>query len=548
MFRPVSTDSKEAQLWFDRGLNWCYGYNYEEAVRCFRKASEFDPSCAMAYWGMAYASGSNYYQAWRAFGKELLKQVASDCYRLTQEAVARLDNTSALERALIVALPKRYQSAQVASNDEFRAWNDAFCAAMKEVYASFPDDFDICALYADVMINKTPDKLWDIKRGVPAEGADTVAAMDVLERALRQMEEGEREPHPGVMHVYIHTMEMSPFPERAWYAANGLRDMVPDAGHLQHMPSHIDILCGHYYDAVVANNKAIVADRKYLEREGPLNYYTIYRSHNYHFKLYAAMFLGQYKTAMDTVNEMIATIPEALLRVSEPPMADWLESFIGMKMDVLIRFGKWQEIINEPLPDDPTLYSVTTTMIHYAKGLAHAALGNVEAAEEEKQRFLDAFATVPETRTVYNNKCRDILAVAAEMLNGEIEYRKGNYEKAFKHLRQSVFLDDNLLYSEPWAWMQPTRHALGALLLEQGHVEEAEQVYRADLGLDNTLSRGLQHPLNLWSLHGYVEWLIRQNKHAEAAAAQARLNLAMAHADVPIHASCYCRGETSCCD
>ena len=232
------------------------------------------------------------------------------------------------------------------------------------------------------------------------------------------------------VYVYIHTMEMSPFPERAWYAANGLRDLVPDAGHLQHMPSHIDILCGHYYDAVVANNKAIVADRKYLEREGQLNYYTIYRSHNYHFKLYAAMFLGQYKTAMDTVNEMIATIPEALLRVEEPPMADWLESFIGMKMDVLIRFGKWQEIINEPLPDDPTLYCVTTTMIHYAKGIAHAALGNVEAAEEEKQRFLDAFATVPETRTVYNNKCRDILAVAAEMLNGEIEYRKGNYEKA----------------------------------------------------------------------------------------------------------------------
>jgi hypothetical protein len=157
--------------------------------------------------------------------------------------------------------------------------------------ASFPDDFDICALYADVMINKTPDKLWDIKRGVPAEGADTVAAMDVLEKALREITQGEREAHPGVMHVYIHTMEMSP--ERAWDAANGLRDLVADAGHLQHMPSHIDVLCGQYYDAMVANSKAIVADRKYLEREGPLNYVTIYRSHNFHFKLYAAMFLGQ---------------------------------------------------------------------------------------------------------------------------------------------------------------------------------------------------------------------------------------------------------------
>ena len=166
----------------------------------------------------------------------------------------------------------------------------------------------------------------------------------------------------------------------------------------------------------------------------------------------------------------------------------------------------------------------------------------------ERQRFQAAFARVPETRTIFNNKCVDILAIAAEMLNGEIEYRKGNYEQAFQHLGQAVELDDNLPYDEPWAWMQPARHALGALLLEQGRVEEAEAVYRADLGLDQTLSRSSQHPENVWSLHGYVECLHRQNKHGEAAAAQARLDLAMARADVEINASCYCRLEHGCCD
>jgi tetratricopeptide (TPR) repeat protein len=229
-------------------------------------------------------------------------------------------------------------------------------------------------------------------------------------------------------------------------------------------------------------------------------------------------------------------------------MADWLEGFISMKMHVLVRFGKWPELIAETLPQDQDLYCVTTAMMHYAKAVAHAASCQVEAAEKERERFKAALARVPETRTIFNNKCIDILAIAAEMLNGEVEYRKGNYDRAFEHLRQAVGLDDNLPYDEPWGWMQPARHALGALLLEQGRVEEAERIYRADLGLDKTLSRSWQHPENVWSLHGYVECLQRQNKDAEAAAIQPRLGLALARADVAINASCYCRLEHGCCD
>lgn len=547
--RPVTTGSPEAQRWFDRGLMWCYSFNHEEAIRCFQRAVEADPGCVMGYWGIAYAAGSNYNKPWEAFGEEELKQALAHARGATATARNHLDGATPVERALVTALEKRYHSNQVISNDQFRAWNDSYAAAMKTVYTAFPDDLDVSALYAEALINRTPWALWDLKRGEPAEGADTAEAIEVLERAMQQVDERGGEPHPGLLHLYIHAMEMSPYPERALRAADALRELVPDAGHLLHMPSHIDILCGQYYNGVVANSKAIAADQKFVEREGPLNFYTLYRSHNYHFKLYSAMFLGQYKPAMAAANELIATIPETLLRVELPPMADWLEGFIAMKLHVLVRFGKWAEIIAEPLPENPELYCVTTAMTHYAKAVAHAASRNVAAAEEERARFQEALARVPESRTIFNNKCIDILAIAAEMLNGEIEYRKGNHDQAFHHLRRAVALDDNLPYDEPWGWMQPVRHALGALLLEQGQVEAAEAVYRADLGLDRTLSRSSQHPENVWSLHGYFECLQRQQKHAEAAAVQARLDVAMARADVPINASCYCRlDHHHCCD
>jgi tetratricopeptide (TPR) repeat protein len=546
--RRVTTSSSEAQLWFDRGLFWCYGFNHEEAVHCFRKAAEHDQECAMAYWGIAYASGPNYNKRWEDFTAEELQEAVPNARHATETALARMGGSTPVEQALIRTLEQRYQLDQVVSNDELRAWNDAYAASMRQVYKAFGEDLDVSALFAEAMINRTPWQLWDLRSGEPAQGADTLEAVAVLEQALALSNERADAPHVGVLHFYIHTMEMSPHPEWALRACDALRDLTTDAGHLLHMPSHIDLLCGHYYAALVANNRAIEADRKYLEREGPLNFYTLSRTHDYHFKLYAGMFLGQYRPALEAANELIATIPETLLRVTTPPMADWLEGFVAMKVHVLVRFGRWQEIENEPLPDDPELYRVTTAMLHYAKGVAHAARAQIAAAEAEQQRLLDAFARVPESRKIFNNTCRDILAIAAAMLHGEIEYRKGNYDNAFAYLRQAVALDDNLPYDEPWGWMQPARHALGALLLEQGRLEEAMQVYRADLGLDNTLSRASQHPDNVWSLHGYVECLHRLGKHTEATSMQTRLDLAMARADVEISASCFCRVGEGCCE
>ncbi len=537
--RPITTASAEAQRWFDRGLVWTYGYNHEEAIACFRKALGADPGCAMAHWGIAYAAGPNYNKPWEAFDAVDLAQSLATAHGSATQAAALAAGATPVEQALIGALAARYPQPEPV--DDCAAWNEPYADAMRAVYEAYPGDLDVAALVAEALMNVTPWQLWDLASGTVATGAHTDEARAVLERALA---DPAARTHPGVLHMYVHLMEMSPHPELALRAADWLRDLVPDAGHLRHMPTHIDVLCGHYERVVDSNTRAIAADRKYLEREGALNFYSLYRSHNYHFKLYGAMFLGQLDAALEAADEMVATLPRELLEVEVPPMADWLEGFVPMKLHVLIRFGRWQDIVDTPLPDDPALYCVTTAMTHYAKGVAYAATGKVAAAEEQQALFTAAVARVPDTRYVFNNTCLDILAVAAEMLAGEVEYRKGNVDAAFAHLRKAIDLDDHLPYDEPWGWMQPTRHAYGALLLERGLVEEAEAVYRADLGLDDSLARAYQHPDNVWSLHGLHECLMRLGKKSEMQMVMQRLHLAAARADVAIESSCYCRLET----
>ncbi len=534
--RVVSTVSPEAQLWFDRGLNWTYGFNHGEAVRCFERAIEADPDCAMAHWGVAYAAGPNYNKPWEFFEESELAAAVAQTFAASRRAAELLDKVTPVERALITAIQARYQAS--IPSEYLAEWTEDYADAMRTVYRDHGSDLDIAALAAEALMNRTPWQLWDLPARQPAADASTVEARQILESAL---ENPKSRVHPGVLHMYIHLMEMSPFPEKALRAGDWLRGLVPDAGHLEHMPTHIDVLCGHYGTVVASNHKAILADNIYLEREGAMNFYTLYRVHNFHFKLYGAMFLGQSEIALQTADEVVATIPPELIAVEVPPMADWLEGFMSVKMHVLIRFGKWQEIIDTPLPNNQDLYCVTTAMTHYAKGVALAATGRIEEAQQQREFFRTAVGRVPETRYLFNNPCLAVLAIASEMLDGELEYRKGNFEAAFAHLRASIDLDDGLLYDEPWGWMQPTRHAYGALLLEQGRIEEAEAVYRADLGLDDSLARAYQHPENVWSLHGYHECLVRQGKFELAGMIKQRLDLAIARADVPIQSSCYCR-------
>ncbi len=542
--RAITTDSPDAHLWFNRGLIWCYAFNQEEGVRCFRRAAESDADCAIAYWGVAYAKGPFYNLLWTDFTPTELGDVVVTCHEAAGRALALNDRVSPVEQALIRALTRRYQSGQVAGYDVLQSWIDDYAVAMAEVYAAFPDDFDVVALYAEALMTRTPWKLWDIDKGVPAEGADTLEAIAVLERGMRLVDERGAEPHPGMVHMYIHAIEMSPFPEKALPATDALRDLVPDGGHLRHMPSHIDVLCGRYVEAITANDKAIAADRKFLDGADMHDFYLTSCCHEFHLKMYAAMFAGQYRPAIEAADDVAELLTDDVLRHDQPYTAATLEGYYSMKMHVLVRFGKWREIVDTPLPTDAELYCVTIAMHHYAKGVANAALGNIEAAEREKIAFEAAVANIADDRFFFNNFAPDIMAVARAMLDGELAYRKADYDLAFANLRQAAVLSDRLHYTEPWAWMHPPRHALGALLLERGHVEEASRVYAADLGLTDELNRCCQHPGNVWSLHGYVECLRRQQRDAEADAIQPRLDAALAACDVPIGASCCCRGMT----
>ncbi len=535
--RTITTSSADAQMWFDRGLNWLYGYNHAEAIACFKKALEHDDGCAMAHWGIAYAFGPNYNLPWHLMDEKGKAKALGAAHDATQAALSHAEGTTDVEQALIGALPARYPQRDPIEDQS--GWNDDYADAMRAVHKNHSDDLEICAIFAEAIMNRTPWKMWDLKTGGVAEGAGTAEAKVVLERAFAEIPAVWA--HPGVLHLYIHLMEMSPFPQKALRAGDCLRDLVPDAGHLIHMPTHIDVLCGQYRDVVVYNQKAIAADRKFLAREGAMNVYSLYRTHDHHFAIYGAMFLGQYTPAIEAAQELIDTTPEDLLRIPSPPMADFIEGYLSMKQHVLIRFGKWQDIVDQPMPDDEELYCATTAMMRYAKSVAHSAMGNVAEAEVERGEFLAAKVKVPKTRRVHNNIVIDLLEIAEAMLNGELEYRKGNFDVAFDHLRTSVELDDALPYDEPWGWMQPARHALGALLMEQGHHEEAEAVYRADLGLDQSLSRACQHPNNLWSLHGLHECLTLRGETAEALLIKQALDQATARAEVTITASCYCR-------
>ncbi|MFF7275239.1 hypothetical protein [Streptomyces griseorubiginosus] len=541
--RPVTTASAEAQLWFDRGLVWTYAFHHEEAVACFEQAAAADPDCAMAHWGIAYALGPNYNKPWEFFDDRDLARTVERTHTAVEAAHEKAAaRATVVERALIGALRARYPQAKPA--EDCAVWNPPYADAMRAVHELAPDDADVAALYADALMNLTPWQLWDLRTGEPALGARTREARAVLERALTS---ATGRDHPGVLHLYVHLMEMSPTPELALSVADRLRGLVPDAGHLLHMPSHLEVLCGDYRRVVSDNSAAIAADEKVRARAGAMNFYTLYRSHNYHFKIYGAMFLGQSEVALETAAQLEASIPEELLRVESPPMADWLEGFLAMRVHVLIRFGRWTDILDLPLPADPRLYCVTTAMLHYARGVALSALGRVTEAEAERALFQAAVARVPESRMLFNNTCADILAIASAMLDGELAYRKGDFATAFAALARSIDLDDNLPYDEPWGWMQPTRHAYGALLLEQGRVAEAEAVYRADLGLDDTLPRPLQHPGNVWALHGLHECLVRGEKDGEARIVAQQLRTATALADVPVEASCFCRVGTGCC-
>ncbi len=503
--RSITTNSREAQAYFDQGLALYYGFNHEAAILSFQQALAYDSNCVMAWWGQAISSGPN------INNPEMDNNAKIAAWETLLKAQEHLALASPVEHGLINALSKRYTWPVP---DDRKPLDIAYAEAMRETFADFPNDPDVAVLYADALMNLRPWDLWT-SDGIPQPGTDEVMA--TLENVLKKQPD-----HPGACHFYIHTMEASPYPEKALPAANELRNRMPGAGHLVHMPSHIDIRLGNYEDAIIANTKAIIADSIWIPAGG---FYTIYRAHNYHFLAYAAMFDGQKELALTAANNLIDQIPLELVRA----LPDFLDGFIAVPTHVMVRFGMWEELISQPKPPED-LY-LTAAFWHYGRTVAFAASGRVGEATDEYNALLIACEQVPESRLIGNNPGKTVLGIGLLMAKGELEYRKENYDEAFNLLRKAVQKDDELRYDEPWGWMMPIRHSLGALLVEQGLYEEAANVFNADLQL---------HPNNGWALKGLAASYHITGQHQKAMITEKLFNESWSRSDISLKAACFC--------
>ncbi|KAJ4266017.1 hypothetical protein NW762_003990 [Fusarium torreyae] len=542
--RPITTSSPDAQLWFNRGLIWANSYNHEEAARCFTRALEHDPKCAMAYWGYAYSIGPNYNKAWVRFDRTDLIETIHKANVALDTADSLAPQASPVEQALIHALRDRFPGPdQIPDNiNDMTRWDVHYADAMRPVYRSFSDDMDVVGVFVEALISVFPRALWDLDSGEPV-GPNTVEARQAIESAL-ETEAGRK--HPALPHLYIHLMEMSPFPELALPAADRLRRVVPDGSHMSHMATHIDAACGRWDRVIESNDIAAARDDVYFSLQHGSVLYTMYRAHNVFTKAYGGIMAGRFEVALEASKRLYDIITPELLSIESPPLADWIESLLGTIAHTLVRFGRWEDILRLEVPADQKMFVSTTAMIRYAKAIALAVLGRIGEAEAAQAVFEQARAAVPFSRlNSLPSRDQDVLKVASAMLKGELEYRKGSFDDAFRHLREAVRLEDALPYCDPPPWLQPSRHALGALLLEQRRVKEAEEVYRDDLGFGKSLPRRRARVNNVFGLHGLYECLTILEKNDEARAIKIPLDIALASADIDIGASCFCRLENS---
>ena len=507
--RKITTSSEEAQAWFNQGIALYFNFNHEEAILSFQAAAEADPGCAMAYFAIALSAGPN------INNPEMEEAAAKLAFDSAQHAVTLLDDETDVERSMVHAIAQRYAWPRPDELSQLnQAWADAMLAA-REVH---PEDADLGTWTAEALMNLRPWDLWT-PEGEPQPG--TLRIVEILEDVLEMAPQ-----HPGANHFYIHTMEASPFATKALPAANTLRDLVPAAGHLVHMPSHVDIRLGDYNSAIMANQKAIEADLRYAEAtDNAPGFYTLYRAHNYHFLAYAAMFDGQRQLAVQAANDMIEQVPMGLV-LAYP---DFLDCFMAVPIHVDVRFGLWEELLEISKPRDELVANIA--FWHYGRTVALASLGRVEEARLEFAALEAAIREVPESRLMGNNTALTLLEIGRRMAEGELRYREGEHDAAFALLREAVKLDEQLRYDEPWGWMQPVGHALGALLLERKRLDEAEAVYRADLVL---------HPGNGWALHGLEETLRRQGNSADATKCGEDFEKAWSRSDIELKASCFC--------
>src|SRR6266581_6018196 len=458
--RKITTDSPEAQRYFNQGLAFLHGFNHSAAIRAFQQAAEFDPECPMAYWGVALACGPH-------INFSLVPPPAAElAWKELALAKEHAANASPVERALIDALSERYANPQP---EDRTPLDRAYADAMREVWKRFPSDVDVGAFFAEALMDLRPWDQWTPK-GEAQPGTDEILA--TLDAALKL-----NPNHPFANHLYIHAVEASPHPERAIAAANRLRNLQPGLAHNTHMPSHIDIRTGRWLEAVETNLKAVAADQRYRKLFGPAKgFLNVYVAHNRHMLAYCAMMSGQRELAMKHIRAMVAELPADFLKENAPQG----EGFVAMPLEVMVRFGLWDEILAEP--DQYADYMPFTRAFHHAaRAVAYAAKGDASSARAEQKAYLEGAARIPAEERMGQNFVKDVCAVATPMLEGEILIREGKVQEGVEQLRAAIKKEDALKYDEPPGWLIPVRHSLGAVLMKQQRFAEAEQVYRDDL-------------------------------------------------------------------
>lgn len=541
----IETDSPDAQTWFDRGCQWIHAFNHEESYRCFHRASLLDSTAAMALWGKAMSLGPNYSRPWSQIPQHERLDVLTTSHALAVEASKCVHPDADLEVALCAALLKRFpEPHQDVTNEAAQRWETNFADAMVAVQHDFPESSEVAAHAALALLMCTPWKLWNLHDGAEAAGSRSLEAAEILERQMAYDRDSGEEPHTGLHHYYVHLFEMSKEPEIALEAGRILAETAPEAGHLVHMRSHVQVLTDDFEGAIATNVASEAANQKYVDNAADSPFFTVYRSHDYHFILYSSMMTAQREVsyrAAAKMRELATSVPPG---VGDARLASFMDAYRSMDVHAKIRFGDWEPLSQSSEPRWPESQAPYSNAIDtYGHGIANAVLGNLDASTRSLDRLVDMREGFSSNHWTFNNRTRDILDVAIAMLRGELSYRRGDYDVAFALLREAVAVDDGLTYTEPWAWMQPPRHALGALLLEQDRVDEAQIVYKIDLGLDPTLPRPLQRRGNVWSLHGYLE---TQQRSGDPAAEQTRalLEERLQNADVPLLASCLCRLNT----
>jgi tetratricopeptide (TPR) repeat protein len=484
LHHPVTTSSPKAQRYFDQGMRLLFGFNHKEAIRSFRSAAHFDPHCAMAHWGVAYAFGPH-------VNKPMDSNDTAQAWTALQLAVANQARASVREQTYIAALEKRYTPEH---HDDRLAFDRAFADAMRAVAKNHPDDLNAQVLFAESLMNTMPWDYWTRDRTPKTETEEILSALRFVMA---------RDPnHPGANHFYIHAVEAGPNPELGLPAADRLLDYAPAAGHLVHMPAHIYMRVGQYADAVAANERAVKADRDYIRHCRALGFYPgVYYPHNLHFLWWAQCFEGRSKDALRTAQQAASYALDNYCGPKKAPEAPRLRHLPWL---TLARFGRWEDVLAIARPSNTNDFLVDRALWHFVRGLAFAAKQDATSAERE-HAALNRIAVGEEARKLSSPQfpVADTLAVSAHWLAGKIAGAKGDSRTMLAHLEKAVAAEDALPYMEPSYWPFPVRPTLGAAWLQAGDAVRAEQIFREDLR---------RWPRNGWSLLGLERSLRRQGR------------------------------------